>query len=161
VDSAKINDWLQIVGLFGVVGSLMFVGLQMRQDREIALSAATQARTDTTIQNIMGTASNPFYMSALDKIAAGQAGDLAPSEQMALFLTGTAALFNFENVHYQYLSGFIPDERWRGTRQALKGVLTRLDGTRRVYESNPGAWRESFQKVVNELIAEIDVEEKQ
>jgi hypothetical protein len=28
------------------------------------------------------------------------------------------------------------------------------------YESNPGAWRESFKKMVNESIAEIDDEEK-
>jgi len=28
------------------------------------------------------------------------------------------------------------------------------------YESNPGAWRESFQTMVNERIAEIDDEEK-
>jgi len=36
--STRIEDWLQIAGLFGVIGSLIFVGLQMRQDREIALA---------------------------------------------------------------------------------------------------------------------------
>jgi hypothetical protein len=45
MNSSKINDWLQVVGLFGVIASLVFVGLQMRQDREIALSEAYQDRT--------------------------------------------------------------------------------------------------------------------
>jgi hypothetical protein len=124
MDSAKINDWLQVVGLFGVIGSLMFVGLQMKQDREIALSAASQARTDTTIQNIMDSAANPYYMAAADKVQAGNAGSLTPSEARALSLTSTAVLFNFENVHFQYASGFISEERWSGTRESLKALLS-------------------------------------
>ena len=64
MDSGKLNEWLQVVGLFGVIASLMFVGLQMKQDREIALSAATQARTETTIQSILGMVSNPIFAAA-------------------------------------------------------------------------------------------------
>jgi hypothetical protein len=37
-DMSKINDWLQVVGMFGVIASLIFVGLQMKQAHEIALS---------------------------------------------------------------------------------------------------------------------------
>jgi len=39
--STRLNEWLQVAGLFGVIASLMFVGLQMKQQQEIALSAAT------------------------------------------------------------------------------------------------------------------------
>jgi len=34
----RVGNWLQIAGLFGVIGSLLFVGLQIKQNREIALS---------------------------------------------------------------------------------------------------------------------------
>ena len=37
MDSAKLNDWMQVVGIFAVVLSLIFVGLQMRQEQEIAI----------------------------------------------------------------------------------------------------------------------------
>jgi len=40
MDSAKLNDWMQVVGIFAVVASLIFVGLQMRQDQEIAQAQA-------------------------------------------------------------------------------------------------------------------------
>jgi hypothetical protein len=36
--SKELNDWLQVVGLFGVLGGLIFVGLQLRLDRQVALS---------------------------------------------------------------------------------------------------------------------------
>ena len=43
--SKKFNDWLQIVGLFGVLGGLIFVGLQLSLDRGVAISDRTIART--------------------------------------------------------------------------------------------------------------------
>ena len=36
--SSEINDWLQVAGLVGVIVSLVFVGLQLKQDRQFALS---------------------------------------------------------------------------------------------------------------------------
>ena len=37
MDSNKLNDWMQVIGIFAVVVSLIFVGLQVRQDQEIAI----------------------------------------------------------------------------------------------------------------------------
>lgn len=158
--SAKYNDWLQIIGLFGVIASLIFVGLQLKLDREFALSTATQTRTETTIQNIMGSASNPILASAIDKIESGELESLLPSERRTLRLMSTTALFNLENVHFQYQNGFVPEERWVGSRQTLKDILRTPYLSRASYERNPGAWRASFQEVVNELLAEIDSESR-
>lgn len=36
--SAKLNDWLQVLGMAAVVASLVFVGLQLKQSEEIALA---------------------------------------------------------------------------------------------------------------------------
>ena len=38
MNSAKLHDWLQIVGLAAVVGSLIFVGLQVKQADDIAFA---------------------------------------------------------------------------------------------------------------------------
>ena len=46
MDSRKLTDWLQGVGLFALVGSLVFVGLQMRQTHEIAEATLYQMRSD-------------------------------------------------------------------------------------------------------------------
>jgi hypothetical protein len=159
MDTGKLHEWLQVVGLFGVIASLIFVGLQMKQDRDIALSAATQARTETTIQNIMGSSSNPILASAIDKIELGENQPLLPSEERALGMMGLAVLFNLENVHYQYQSGYVSEERWVASRQTLKGLLRPHYGARARYEADPGQWRESFQQIVEELLKEIDSEE--
>jgi hypothetical protein len=33
MDSAKLNDWMQVIGIFALVASLVFVGLQMKRPR--------------------------------------------------------------------------------------------------------------------------------
>ena len=43
--SGKLNEWLQVAGLFGVLGGLVFVGLQLSLDRQLALIEGTEAAT--------------------------------------------------------------------------------------------------------------------
>lgn len=49
LDSAKLNDWLQVIGIFAVLGGLIFVGLQMKQDRQIALSESITLAADSRL----------------------------------------------------------------------------------------------------------------
>ena len=158
MDSAKLNDWLQVVGLFGVIGSLIFVGLQMKQDREIALSAISQSRTENTMQSITDHLANPFWMSGMDKIEAGDSGSLTPSERRAISWYGTTVLYNFENMHFQYINGFVTAEHWTKARETLKSIMRSPAGTRTTYEATKGTWRASFQDVLDEILAEIDAE---
>ena len=37
MDSRKLHDWMQVIGIFAVVASLVFVGLQIQQDQDIAI----------------------------------------------------------------------------------------------------------------------------
>ena len=154
--SEDLQAWLQIAGLFGVIASLIFVGLEMRQAQQIARSEAMQARTDTTVFAILEAASNPYVLSASAKPAEERTGE----EQSALYITNTALLFSYENIFLQYQSGFIPNERWEATRSNLKLNLenTSDTGFRSIFESSPSGWSKSFGALVNELTAEIDRE---
>ena len=58
MDTAKLNDWMQVVGIFAVVASLLFVGLQMKQSQDIAvvetygnISESTQHLTNLVENN--------------------------------------------------------------------------------------------------------------
>jgi len=77
MDSARLNDWLQVIGFFGVVASLTFVDLQTKQGTQIAPSAVFQARIDTTVQSRAKLAANSYLLPSIDKPAAGE--ELLPS----------------------------------------------------------------------------------
>ena len=42
----KVNfeAWIQLLGMVGVLGGLVFVGLEMQQTQQIAIAGQTQAR---------------------------------------------------------------------------------------------------------------------
>jgi len=42
----RIDVWIQLLGMLGVLGGLVFVGLEMRQSQLIALGATVQGRTE-------------------------------------------------------------------------------------------------------------------
>jgi hypothetical protein len=160
MDSSKINDWLQVVGLFGVIGSLLFVGLQMKQEHEIALSQIYQARSDTTVEQLRGLADNPIMLSAIAKRRRGDPDSLTVEEQLAMAFNGQAALMIYEAIHYQYQNGFIDEEHWSRTKTKIKNALV-VSNLRPVFESSRDEWRDSFAVILDGLIAEIDAESGQ
>ena len=40
----SLDVWVQLLGMLSVVAGLVFVGLEMRQSQQIAVSASQQAR---------------------------------------------------------------------------------------------------------------------
>jgi hypothetical protein len=160
VNSAKLNDWLQVIGLFGVIASLMFVGLQMQQDREVAILAAYQARTDLTVESIVSWMDNENFRTANLNARMPEAGpaSLTPEERQLVMMQAAAQMYMTENVFFQYESGYLPEDHWQKSRAVLKGSLRRWP-LRLVYEEDPEDWRPSFGVLIDEILAEIDAEE--
>ena len=50
MDANKLSRWLQILGLAGLIASLLFVGLELQQSREIAIADIYQQRAALVIQ---------------------------------------------------------------------------------------------------------------
>ena len=155
MSSKKIEEWLQIVGLFGVVGSLIFVGLQMKQDREIALSEIWQARSTALIEKTSSAASNEILLSAFVKSDSGRIAEITPIEQEAVSSHVSGSIYAWENSHYQYLHGFLPEEHWARVREGIK---------RRLQDPHQGpimrnrTYMASFGAVVEEIDRELTAE---
>jgi len=49
MNSEKVNDWLQIIGMVGIMGSLVFVGLQVRQTQSIGEGESAAYFLESTI----------------------------------------------------------------------------------------------------------------
>ena len=85
MDRSNINEWLQVIGLFGVVASLVFVGLQMKQDREIAMAEAFQARAQASAGTLITLSQHDAYLAAVtnqfadDPVPSGRRFAFAPN----------------------------------------------------------------------------------
>lgn len=155
--SRRLEDWLQIAGLFGIVGSLIFVGLQMKQDREIALSEIWQARTAAVVEAASSAASNEMLMSAFAKNASGNLTEVTTVEQQAARWFKFGSLYLWENSHYQYTLGFLPEEHWMRVREGIKFEL-QDPFLRPILLETANRMRPSFRAVVEELHRELMIE---
>ena len=57
----NLNVWIQLVGMLGVLGGLIFVGLEMQQSQRIAIAGQIQARNDV----LMTWAATPLEGNAV------------------------------------------------------------------------------------------------
>lgn len=149
VDTAKISDWLQVVGMFGVIASLLFVGLQMKQTQEIALSSTYQARSDATVETLISAIASPAFLSATSKMYANKAADWTSQEAVAMEFYLGADMTMFENNHQQYEMGFLGEEHWQRNLAELKCTLEYPE-----YRKLIMTWfyRESFMKIIKDII---------
>ncbi len=148
-DAAKINDWLQVIGMFGLIASLIFVGMQIRQDRQIALSSIYQARSDATVEYAMSATNSPEVLNAIAKIYSNKSDELTLQEAVALEYLLGANMTMFENNHQQYLAGFLSQEHWQRNLEELRCEID-WPGARQLISG--WDYRESFEKVLDEII---------
>lgn len=68
MNSEKLRDWLEIVGIFSVVASLVFVGLQMRQDQTLAEAQQyiDKAASHVEMSGLIA-AHQPVWIKGLDR----------------------------------------------------------------------------------------------
>jgi len=88
MDSVKLNDWLQVIGIFALVASLIFVGLQMKQNQLIGEGEAAAYYSEIT---------NSFRHTVIDNPEVWRSGcmgeDLSDGEKT-----------RFAQMYYSYLS---------------------------------------------------------
>jgi len=154
MDSAKLNDWMQVAGIFALVASLVFVGMQMKQEQEIALSAAYQSRTATLVEFLTTMGTDDVTRSAILKLQSGNT-DLTPHERLAFQNMSSAGRELMQNSHYQYVQGFLDEEHWRSVRRVIKSQLQVPIAREGLLSDN---LRPSFSLVVDEIERELAAE---
>ena len=78
--SEKVNDWHQIVGMFGIMASLVFVGLQVRQTQVIAEGESAMLSIEATV------ASRQLLIDNIDVWTKGCAGETMSASEQAEFV---------------------------------------------------------------------------
>lgn len=167
MDPAKLKGWIEVVGIFSLVASLVFVGMQMNQTQEIAIAEQYQARALFGAEHVRSYAENDNLLDAYadeikTSIESGQLGDplakdyetfgaeyVATSLIMASF-----TLVTLDNYYFQYQQGFMEEEAWAAFRHRFKKSLGDIY-LQHAYLDDPQDWRKSFQDLCNELLAEI------
>ena len=121
------KDLAEFVGIAAIVASLVFVGLQLRQSHEIALSEAWQQRSAMVTDVFLSLSDNEAAIDALiaanPPVEAEIIDGVAPDDALAFEYWMYGMMSAIENVHYQYQLGYINEEGWQKARGALTHQL--------------------------------------
>lgn len=148
------RDWLSIVGQFGVVASLVFVGWQIKLDNDIAKSATFQARSALTAEFYWTIATDPVGRSAMNKLRAGDT-ELRADEVVAATWLWRSGKEILQNSYFQYQYGYLDEEHWAHIRRLIKTSYA-IPLARSVLQD--GNTRQSFQEILDDIDAEWSAE---
>jgi len=145
----RTQSWLQMVGLIGVIASLMFVGFELKQSRDIAIAQMYQDRAALDIQVRSYMAPSERIYDALQKSAEGK--ELTSQEQIAVNRAIGNILIYWETNHLLYEMGMLDDEHWEASLRSIDYIsgIAHFDAA---WNDERSSFRKSFQMVVDERL---------
>ncbi len=150
MDTAKVSHWLQLFGIGGLIASLLFVGLELRQSRKIAIADIYQQRSAMLIDVHSIRLSSELLHDTIRKARAGES--LTDTEQGLLHVSFLPLFSYWENNHFQYQMGLLPEEQWNASRNSMSNFIKR-PGFLEWWEGERIQVRKSFATAVDEIIA--------
>jgi hypothetical protein len=161
------RDLTEMVGILSIVGSLIFVGLQLNQSQEIAIAGQYQERASTAVEYYASLMHDPQTLreKAAEIAAIVNAGSASPTLQTLVesksadsvgmwFYRHRVFFVMLDNFHYQYRSGFMAEESWTAFRRELRVQLSN-DATAAYYRDYGANYRASFKELCDEILLEI------
>lgn len=150
-------DWAniaQVVGSLAVIASLIFVGLQVRQNTKATRATALQMNADYWLTYFTMLADKQFS-DIYSKGALGRV-ELEGGQFGQFFLLCRATFMGCENQHHQYLSGLLDDDAYRGYEATIREQIAAFPGVRAMWQLVRHAYGTEFVKFLDKQIASTD-----
>ena len=114
-EGRALSRWTEVVGVLGVIASLVFVGVEIRQNTQAVRGATYQSLTESSMDLLFRVADDPEVGAQIDAWGAG--AELDPVVRSKIEALVTAYLRHLENAYYQMEEGTLrPEflENWSG-----------------------------------------------
>ena len=142
----RLQNWLQIVGLLGVIASLIFVGFELKQSRDIAIVQTYQDRASLDIQVRSYMAPSERVYEAMEKSMQGV--ELSPLEEIALGRALGNIFIYWETNQLLFEMGMLDEEHWDASLRSID-YLSKVPRFDEAWSDEKASFRKSFQEVVD------------
>lgn len=151
---ADLSDLSQALGAVAVIASLVFVGIQVRQNSAITRAQVHQQISDTftVYLETMANHSNIIAGGASSRAGMNRLSD----EELLQFSFLMAGLFKiWENAFYQYKSGFLDERNWQSN---VKWMLTwyHMPGVQTWWRVRKDLFANEFQVFIESSVLPVD-----
>lgn len=142
----------EIIGAGAVVATLGYLAVQIRQNTKVARSSTRQSIAEMTINLNADLVADRTMAQTLASDLQGESLEIA--DRIRLLSRSYRAMRNWENIHYQFLSGMLSEDEWRGFRLNLKATLE-WRSMQEYWTNEHQFYSEAFQSEVSNVLREV------
>jgi hypothetical protein len=153
----ELGQTITILANLGVIASLIFVGVQVRQEAAATRSATVLQLKDSWVQLNLVSATSVELADAFHSV--GEQGWNGASYRDRAFLEGfyRTLFHNWSNAYYQYQNGTLDETQWEAyLREA--GWNAENPVVRQIWSEWGQVYDDSFRSLMDDLIAEVELE---
>ena len=142
-----IQDLIQLLGMVGIIGSLIFVGLEMKQSQMIAQAGQNQERMSaaTDMVNTMNEVVADFQSLVFENNTNYK--EYLSEEEIIQRNIFHIFLFTYENDNFQYSRGLMPEEVWSAKLSAFAFFYNNCE-MRPIIETRIQYYSEEFLSII-------------
>ena len=143
----------EIIAAIAVVGSLIFVGIQLQQGTAATRAATSQAALVSYTDISMALVDNPDLVTALWQKQRFQSSEWVEAGDVTIRLNYymNAGLKIIEGNYLQWLDGNLSDEMWHGFRHALIEMFASNAAWAEHWSSTEQSFSAPFQTLIEEI----------
>ena len=153
MNKINLDTWIQLLGMLGVIASLIFVGLEMRQSQRIALVSQMQERSYTASSEAYAfTEANLDWFSS--KFSIAPSIELT-TEQKAARNSENVSWFIYEADYFQYSQGLMTEPVWQAKLRAMEVNLKRCEYPE-IYQTRSQLVEEEFKRILDSMPSQCE-----
>ena len=142
----------ELLGAIGVIGSLVYLATQIRQNTKSLSTSSFQATTDALNQVNALIANNPELAELFAGVRKGKT-ELTEVEEIRWVFLITSVLRIWETAYYQRSEGVVLDASWQRYEGSLRGMVA-LPIFSGWWANNSFGFTDEFSSLVDRLIQE-------
>ena len=127
IGAVQIDALIQLLAMMGIIGSLIFVGLEMRQSQRIAQAGQQQDRTASFFGLLGANSEAGVDWQSTVYEANSDFGEKFTLPEIVRRNNYHAHLFTYENDYFQYSQGLMPQSVWDAKLIALTFFYNQCD----------------------------------
>ena len=149
---SAINEGVSLIANIGVIGSIVFLGLEMQQNTEMMQSQTRNSIVENQLSFYERGIENSEIGATRDKINLDL--DVEATERFQYTLYIQSQLRMWENEFYQYQIGLFDSAEFEARTNAWRGQMSWAANIV-IWRRTENAFAEDFRGYLNEIIDEI------